>query len=68
VSVDEALVLHVQFVVEVLIELLIYLPFDLPLSRDAKTGERQGCEWLVLYLVLGAWSGASRYSSPRGER
>jgi hypothetical protein len=64
--VEEVLILLVQFVAEVLIELLIYLPFDLPLSRDAKTGERQGCGWLVLYLMLGGMvGGLSLLIAPR---
>jgi hypothetical protein len=51
--VEEALVVIVQFIVEVLLQVLIYLPFDLPLRRDAKTDERSGPGWLVLYVVAG---------------
>jgi hypothetical protein len=51
--VEEVLVVLIQFIAEVLFEVLIYIPFDLPLRRDAKTGERSGPGWLALYVLAG---------------
>ena len=63
---EEVLVLIVQFVVEVLVETLVYLPFDLPLSRDEKSGERKGCGWHFLYLMMGGVvGGLSLLVAPR---
>lgn len=50
---EEVLVLLVQVVAEVLVDVLIYLPFDVPLSRDEKTGERRGAGWLFVYALAG---------------
>jgi hypothetical protein len=50
---EEVLVVAVQFVVEVLLQGLVYLPFDVPLSRDEKTGEPAGCGWGLGYAVAG---------------
>lgn len=54
---EEFLVLLVQFVVEVLLDVLIWLPFEWPLNRNARTGGREGCGWLGLYLILGGAAG-----------
>ena len=63
---EEVLVLHVQFVAEVLLQALVYLPFDLPLSRNEKTGESRGCGWPLLYLVWGGViGGLSLLVAPR---
>jgi len=52
-AVEEVLGLLIQFVIEVLLQALVYLPFDVPFARKEKTGERTGCGWYLLYLVLG---------------
>jgi hypothetical protein len=56
--VEEILVVFVQFLAEGLLNTLVYLPFELPMSRNEKTGERTGCGWHVVYLVLGGVVGA----------
>lgn len=50
---EELLGVLIQFLIEVVLQALVYLPFDLPLSRNEKTGERTGCGWYFLYLILG---------------
>src|SRR2546423_9362937 len=55
---EEIIVLLVQVVVEILLQAVVYLPFDLSFYRDEKSGERSGCGWMVLYLVLGGGVGA----------
>ncbi|MBA4062203.1 MAG: hypothetical protein C0501_00585 [Isosphaera sp.] len=63
---EEVLVLAVQFVAEVLLQAVVYLPFDLPLSRDEKTGGRTGCGWPFVYLVVGGVvGGLSLLVAPR---
>lgn len=63
---EEVLFVVIQFVVEVLIELLVYLPFDLTPGIMARSEERTGFGWLVLYLVLGgAVGGLSLFIAPR---
>ena len=57
-AVEEVLGLLIQFVIEVLLQAVVYLPFDLPLSRNEKSGERTGCGWYALYAVLGGVFGA----------
>jgi hypothetical protein len=51
--VEEVLVVAVQFVVEVLFQSLVYLPFDVPLSRDEKTGRPAGWGWWLGYAAAG---------------
>jgi hypothetical protein len=48
--VEELLVLLIQFVVEVLIDVLIYMPFSWPAGRGS---DRSGCGLLGLYAALG---------------
>ena len=54
---EEALILVVQFIVEVLIQVLVYLPFDLRLGRDGKSGGRTGWGRYVLYPAAGGVAG-----------
>ncbi len=54
---EEVVVLLVQFVVEVFVDVLVYLPFDVHLSRNEKTGDRSGCGWVTVYVVLGGTVG-----------
>jgi len=64
--VEELLIVVVQFLAELLLEVVIYLPFDLPLSRDEKTGERTGWGWHFVYLVVGGLvGGLSLFFAPR---
>lgn len=63
---EEILVVILQLVVEVLLQMVVYLPFDLPLIWDEKTGERRGCGWLFIYLLLGGGvGGLSLLVAPR---
>ena len=63
---EEVLLLIVQLVVEVLLQALVYLPFDLPVSRNEKTGERTGAGWVFVYLALGGIiGGLSLLVAPR---
>lgn len=63
---EELLVLVIQFVVEVLIDFLIYLPFDWPAGRTTRAGDQSGCGLLALYLFLGGLvGGLSLLAVPR---
>ena len=50
---EEILVLIVQFIIEVLLEFVVYLPFDLPLDRNRKTGARTGPGRIGIYILIG---------------
>jgi hypothetical protein len=50
---EEVLVVGVQFVVEVLLQGLFYLPFDVPLSRDEKSDRPTGWGWWFFYAAAG---------------
>jgi hypothetical protein len=64
--VEEFLVVLIQFVIEVLIDFLIYLPFGWPAGRAAPEDDRSGCGLLGLYLVLGGVvGGVSLLVAPR---
>jgi hypothetical protein len=54
---EEILIVAVQLLVEVILQVFAYLPFELPLIRNEKTGERIGCGWYFLYLFAGGVSG-----------
>jgi len=58
VFVEEIVVLLIQFVVEILLQAVVYLPFDFSFYRDEKSGERSGCGWMSVYLILGGGLGA----------
>jgi len=58
VFVEEIVVLLIQFVVEILLQAVVYLPFDFSFYRDEKSGERSGCGWMSVYVILGGGVGA----------
>lgn len=63
---EEILALLIQFVVEVVFQILVYLPFDFLPRSGEKRGEQSGCGWLMLYLVLGGvCGGLSLLVAPR---
>jgi hypothetical protein len=57
---EEILIVILQLVGELILQILIYLPFEWPRSWRRAEGEdrrESGCAWGILYLLLGALVG-----------
>lgn len=54
---EEFLVILIQFIVEIGIQWLIYMPFDITFERNRTTGASSGCGWIVLLIVAGGLLG-----------